>query len=82
MEGLDAEGGVKTPTFGGLGAVFHDIRKIRPYSVQIYPTTSASSDPKESTLDFKVNSLVFKLLLLLMILAIPVIRTKSYHNLK
>ena len=39
-EGLDAEGGVLTPAFGGLGTVFHDVGKIRPYSVQIYPTTS------------------------------------------
>ncbi|HEX8327638.1 MAG TPA: hypothetical protein VF629_08860, partial [Hymenobacter sp.] len=38
-----AEGGVITPTVGGLGAVFHDVRKIRPYSVQDYPTTSNRS---------------------------------------
>ena len=40
-QGFRAEGGVITPAFGGWRAVFHDIRKIRPYSVQIYPTTSS-----------------------------------------
>ena len=39
-EGPDVEGGVITPTFGGVGAVFHDVGKIRPYYAQTYPTTS------------------------------------------
>ncbi|RZJ87403.1 MAG: transposase [Hymenobacter sp.] len=30
-------------TFGRWGAVFHDNRKIRPYSVQVYPTTSVGN---------------------------------------
>jgi len=39
-KGLGPEGGVIAPTFAGWGIVFHDIEKIRPYSVQIYSTTS------------------------------------------
>lgn len=37
---LNAESGIITPTFDGLRAVFHDMRKLRPYPVQVYPTTS------------------------------------------
>jgi hypothetical protein len=37
-----SESGIVTAAFDGLRAVFHDVRKIRPYSVQIYPTTSSS----------------------------------------
>ena len=39
-KGLGPEGGVIAPTFAGWGTVFHDVGKIRPYSVQIYSTTS------------------------------------------
>ena len=37
---LGAKGGGVAPTFSRLRGVFHDNRKIRPYSVQNYPTTS------------------------------------------
>jgi hypothetical protein len=39
-QGLSAKGGIIAPTFAGLETDFHDDGKIRPYSVQIYPTTS------------------------------------------
>jgi hypothetical protein len=39
-QGLGAEGGIVTATLGWLRAVFHDNRKIRPYSGQVYSTTS------------------------------------------
>ena len=39
-KGFGPEGRIIAPTFDGLGAVFYDDGKIRPYSVLIYPTTS------------------------------------------
>lgn len=35
-----SEGRITAAAFGGLGAVFSDVRKSRPYSVLLYPTTS------------------------------------------
>ena len=40
-QGFSPEGGIVAPAFARLGAGFHDIRKIRPYSIHIDPTTSA-----------------------------------------
>ena len=39
-QGFGPEGGIRVPAFARLGTVFQGIEKIRPYSVQIYPTTS------------------------------------------
>jgi hypothetical protein len=39
-QGLGPESGIITPTLFWLGTVLHDIRKIRPYSIHIYSTTS------------------------------------------
>ena len=37
-QGLGPEGSIVTPAFAKLGTVFHNVRKIRPYYVRIYPT--------------------------------------------
>jgi len=39
-QGFGAEDGIVAPTFGRWGTVFPDVRKLRPYSVQIYLATS------------------------------------------
>jgi hypothetical protein len=40
-QGSGPEGVVVAPTFVGGRAVFHNMRKVRPYSIRIFPTTSA-----------------------------------------
>jgi hypothetical protein len=37
--GLGSEGGIIASAFDRRGTVFHDVQKLRPYSVQIYSTT-------------------------------------------